>query len=476
MLQTIPRKSGSTEDREGFLSRILTRLNSLWVTVTYPFANRGSKLSLHYASEISRRLAPRIWLGSRVKIEKHAWLHIEGEHDIAIRIEDDCRISARCTISSKNSIHLERNVVLASGVLVMDHNHAFEDVSTAIWRQGITRGGRIKIREGCRIGQGAAILCDKGELVLGRNCVVTPGAVVKRSFPSDSVLSGNPARVIQKSRVGQGHDQQTPSEGSNETYEVTELKHEVDTYSKGSNCVEAGSSGEDLIGYSEQRASDEDLLSWFSRLAGKLRTLWLARMYPFASFGKGAWAHYSFATNRADAPYISIGKHVGFGRDAKLDVQAAPGAVPPVIRMDDRSGLQRRCMISARNHIHIMRDVIFGPSVLVMDHAEGLRENSIANRSPQPARGTIRIEEECWIGFGSVIVCEQGELTIGRHSVVGANSLITRSIPSYSVVAGNPARIVKQYDFSAGKWVLGCIRPAADADQPSPVHVSATPS
>jgi acetyltransferase-like isoleucine patch superfamily enzyme len=123
-----------------------------------------------------------------------------------------------------------------------------------------------------------------------------------------------------------------------------------------------------------------------------------------------------------------------------------------------------------------MRDVIFGPSVLVMDHGDDLQEDGPANRSPQTAGGTIRIEEECWIGFGSVIVCEQGELTIGRHSVVGANSLVTRSIPSYSVVAGNPARIVKQYDFSTGKWVLGCIRPAAGADQQSPVHVAAAPS
>jgi hypothetical protein len=61
--------------------------------------------------------------------------------------------------------------------------------------------------------------------------------------------------------------------------------------------------------------------------------------------------------------------------------------------------------------------------------------------------------------FGAVIVCEEGELVIGRHSVVGANSVITRSIFPYSVVAGDPAKIVKQYDFAKNKWVLGCIRP-----------------
>ena len=60
-----------------------------------------------------------------------------------------------------------------------------------------------------------------------------------------------------------------------------------------------------------------------------------------------------------------------------------------------------------------------------------------------------------------MIVCEQGELVIGRNCVIGANCVIARSIPPYSVVAGNPAKIVKQYDLEKGKWVLGCIRPCA---------------
>jgi acetyltransferase-like isoleucine patch superfamily enzyme len=200
MLRSIHQTSGFEGD-EGFFSRVLTKLNSVWVAATYPFAGKSRDLSLHYASEISRRLATRIRLGNRVEIGKHTWLHLgmEGAHEIKITMEDGCRIAARCTITAKNSIYLERDVVLGSDVLVMDHNHAYEDVSTPIKRQGPTPGGRIRIGEGCRIGQGAAVLCDRGELVLGRNCVVAAGAVVTRSFPPDSVLSGNPARAVQKS-------------------------------------------------------------------------------------------------------------------------------------------------------------------------------------------------------------------------------------------------------------------------------------
>jgi acetyltransferase-like isoleucine patch superfamily enzyme len=62
-------------------------------------------------------------------------------------------------------------------------------------------------------------------------------------------------------------------------------------------------------------------------------------------------------------------------------------------------------------------------------------------------------------------VCGQGDLVIGKHSVIGANSVVTRSIPANSVVSGNPGRIVKSYDPSKGKWVMGG-GPARDAVKP----------
>ena len=92
------------DDHGQFFSRVLTKLNSLWVTATYPFASKGHNLSLHYASEISRRRAPGIRLGNRSRSGKTPGSTTEGDRDIKITIEDDCRIAARCTISAKNSI------------------------------------------------------------------------------------------------------------------------------------------------------------------------------------------------------------------------------------------------------------------------------------------------------------------------------------------------------------------------------------
>jgi carbonic anhydrase/acetyltransferase-like protein (isoleucine patch superfamily) len=210
----------------------------------------------------------------------------------------------------------------------------------------------------------------------------------------------------------------------------------------------------------------EDPLVWFSRATSKLRTLWLRRTYGFASFGKGAWVHHSIRLKRSAARYISIGEDVGIQRDVWLDVAAVPGMDPPSLILEAGCHVQRRMMISVRNRIHVGRNVITGQSVQLIDHGPEVAA-ATDPKSPRQdkARGTIRIEEGCWIGYGAVVICEQGELVIGRHSIVGANSIVRSSIPAYSVVAGDPARIVKQYDPSKGKWVLGCIRPAASLNR-----------
>ena len=61
----------------------------------------------------------------------------------------------------------------------------------------------------------------------------------------------------------------------------------------------------------------------------------------------------------------------------------------------------------------------------------------------------IVIEDETWIGANVVVVAG---VTIGKHSIVAAGSIITKDIPPYSVVVGNPARVLKQYNHETKTW------------------------
>jgi len=64
----------------------------------------------------------------------------------------------------------------------------------------------------------------------------------------------------------------------------------------------------------------------------------------------------------------------------------------------------------------------------------------------QPERA-VRIGDGSWIGHGAVIL---PGVTIGRHVVVGANSVVTSDIPDFSVAVGSPARVIRQ--LRDGKW------------------------
>lgn len=62
----------------------------------------------------------------------------------------------------------------------------------------------------------------------------------------------------------------------------------------------------------------------------------------------------------------------------------------------------------------------------------------------------IVISDDVWIGANSVITAG---VTIGRHSVIAAGSVVTHSIPDFSIAAGSPAKVIKQYDHQLRAWV-----------------------
>ena len=190
------------EDPLRFFPRAMTKLFSLWVSATYPFESKGSNLSIHYTTLLNRRMAPAIKLGNSVMIRKDAWINTfdltETDGEVKIAIDDNCLIGARDVISARNSIHIERDVIIGTSVLIQDHNHAYEDIGQPIKKQGLKPGGKIRIEQGCWIGQGAAIVCNQDELVIGRNSVIAANALVTRSFPPYSVIVGNPARLARQ--------------------------------------------------------------------------------------------------------------------------------------------------------------------------------------------------------------------------------------------------------------------------------------
>jgi acetyltransferase-like isoleucine patch superfamily enzyme len=62
----------------------------------------------------------------------------------------------------------------------------------------------------------------------------------------------------------------------------------------------------------------------------------------------------------------------------------------------------------------------------------------------------VTIEDDVWIGANSVVL---PGVTIGKHAIIGAGSIVSRDIPPYSVCVGSPAKVIKQYDKEQEKWI-----------------------
>jgi acetyltransferase-like isoleucine patch superfamily enzyme len=190
------------------MGRAYRKLCAVLLNKTYPFASMGCGLHMSHTVELDRSKAHRIKLGNWIRVRHDVRLQIvvpAGEQGQPVLVLDDAvDIGPQSTISAKNLIHLENEVTLGNSVLIMDHGPAHEDVTTPIKQQGVTEGGKIRIEKGCFIAQGSTVLCDRGELVIGRNSIVAANSLVTRSFPPYSLISGNPARMVQQFDPEQG--------------------------------------------------------------------------------------------------------------------------------------------------------------------------------------------------------------------------------------------------------------------------------
>lgn len=100
--------------------------------------------------------------------------------------------------------------------------------------------------------------------------------------------------------------------------------------------------------------------------------------------------------------------------------------------------------------VRIGNNVNIAQNVVISGLNHGYKDIRIAPRLQPCTTKPIIIKDDCWIGANSVIT---SGVKIGKHCVIAAGSIVTKSIPPYSIVAGNPARIIKQYSFTEKEWI-----------------------
>lgn len=107
-------------------------------------------------------------------------------------------------------------------------------------------------------------------------------------------------------------------------------------------------------------------------------------------------------------------------------------------------------------HCVALKEVYIGENVLIADKVfisdcthNYLDINRSIIESGISHLKNVNIGADSWIGEGVSIL----GVSIGKHCILGANSVVTKDIPDYCVAAGNPAKVIKKYDAGSKSWV-----------------------
>jgi acetyltransferase-like isoleucine patch superfamily enzyme len=142
--------------------------------------------------------------------------------------------------------------------------------------------------------------------------------------------------------------------------------------------------------------------------------------------------------------YIHIGRATMIGPSVTLSAGMVPGqtcVTDPVVSIGDRCLIGRGSGIVGHLRIEVGDDVWTGHNVYITDQNHGYSDPTVpVSRQVMPER-PVCVGSGSWLGFGTVVL---PGASIGEHVVIGANSVVTGVIPSYTVAAGSPARVIKQ--------------------------------
>jgi acetyltransferase-like isoleucine patch superfamily enzyme len=108
--------------------------------------------------------------------------------------------------------------------------------------------------------------------------------------------------------------------------------------------------------------------------------------------------------------------------------------------------------VSVLQNIVIEDDVMFASNVFICDAAHGYKNADIPYKyQPMQDIKSIRIKKGSWIGQNVVIL---PGVEIGEYCIIGANSVVTKSIPNKCIALGSPARIIKKWSAETRTWEI----------------------
>lgn len=152
---------------------------------------------------------------------------------------------------------------------------------------------------------------------------------------------------------------------------------------------------------------------------------------------------------------ILLGKGFTTGFGCRLEAHPFKNTTPYCITIGKNVQINDYVHIAAGQSVTIGDNVLIASKVFITDlnHGSYNNENSDDPLIPPNNReincNPVSIEENVWLGEN---VCVMPGVKIGKGTIIGASAVVTKNIPAYVIAVGNPAKIIKSYNFETKIW------------------------
>lgn len=190
------------------------------------------------------------------------------------------------------------------------------------------------------------------------------------------------------------------------------------------------------------------MLEFIQMIKQKIHKLGFLLLYKasFKQFSRKSTICFPFTIN--GAKYISIENNVYIKEGAWI-MALNNNKVEPNIRIGTGTYIGRFTHIVSTRKIEIGQNALLSDKVYISDNLHDYKDISKPIKEQQVIfKNSVSVGDNTWLGEN---VCVIGA-SVGKHCVIGANSVVLSNVPDYSIAVGSPARVIKQYCHKTKQW------------------------
>ncbi|MBN1462951.1 MAG: acyltransferase [Paludibacteraceae bacterium] len=175
---------------------------------------------------------------------------------------------------------------------------------------------------------------------------------------------------------------------------------------------------------------------------------WVLNINMFKKLGKRSYFKKGLIISK---PYIECGAHVRVGANARIEavLKYNNRRFNPLIVIGNDVSIQQNLHLTCANKISVGDNTAIAANVTITDIHHPYEDLTIPIEKQDILVKEVYIGEDCKI-YNNVVILPGSK--IGKHVTIGANAVVTKDIPDYSVAVGIPARVIKRYNHQKNEW------------------------